>query len=66
MKTWYLLYDGSSPDGRGGGRYVGRTTDKTVARNHYKECSKDPYCTGWVEIVTDDRVDRASSATNWT
>ena len=28
MGTWYLLYDGSSPDGRGFAKYITRTIDK--------------------------------------
>ena len=52
--TWYLLFDGSSPDGRGNPNYIGRTTDKKKAVAHYKKC-KSPYSTGKVIIVTDDR-----------
>jgi len=55
-ETWYLLFGGSSPDGRGEGDYVGRTTDKKVAFKHFNRISKDPYSTGCVKIITDTRV----------
>ena len=59
MDAWYLLYDGSSPDGRGAGNYIGRTTDKKVAKAHFKKCAEDPYSTGGVTIVTDTKAWRA-------
>ena len=65
METWYLLFDGSSADGRGQGRYIGRTTDKEAARKHYMKCAKDPYSTGRVDIVTDTKIERAWSGTDW-
>ncbi len=65
METWYLLFDGISADGRGEGRYIGRTTDKEVARKHYMKCANDPYSTGRVDIVTDTRIERAWSLTDW-
>lgn len=65
MKTWYLLYDGSSADGRGTPRYIGRTLDKVVAERHYKKCENDPYCTGKVIIITDIAEMQASYWTNW-
>lgn len=48
-ETWYLLYDGTSGDGN----YCGRTTDKSVARNHYDKCRKNTYSVGKVIAVTD-------------
>lgn len=65
MDTWFLLFDGVSPDGMGQPDYVGRTTDKKKARDHYEECKDDPYCTGKVMIVTDASYTVASSFTNW-
>ena len=52
-ETLYLLFDGTSEDGRGDGTYCGRTTDKSVARKHYDECKSNPYSVGKVIVVTD-------------
>lgn len=60
--TWFLLYGGTSADGAGPGKYVGRTTDPEVARAHHHEVKNDPYSTGYVEIVTDSTCRRAWSA----
>ena len=65
MQTWYLLFGGSSADGRGEGRYAGRTTDVTEARKHYEKCAADPYSTGSVQIVTDTKMERAGPWTKW-
>lgn len=65
MKTWYLLYDGSSADGRGTPRYIGRTLDIGVAMDHYEKCESSPYCTGKVIIITDTKEEMASWKTNW-
>ena len=51
--TLYLLFDGSSPDGRGRADYIGRTTDAKVARKHFDKCKNDFYSTGKVIAVTD-------------
>lgn len=55
MSTWYLLFEGSSADGRGNPDYVGRTTDPAAAKKHFRmvDYRKDPYSTGKVMIVTD-------------
>jgi len=45
--------------------YVGRTTDKTVAEKHYKQCRKNPYSTGKVQIVTDTSSEVAYAQTRW-
>lgn len=63
--TWYLLFGGQSADGRGFGPYVGRTTDTDVAKAHYEKCSKNPYSTGRVQIVTDKNIKVAGPRTNW-
>ena len=65
METWYLLYGGESEDGRGSGKYIGRTTDKTVAEKHFKQCRKNPYSTGKVQIVTDTSSEVAYAQTRW-
>ena len=57
MKTssevWYLLYGGTSSDGAGGGSYVGRTTSKEEAIEHWTNCRRDPYSVGGVSVLTD-------------
>lgn len=50
---WFLLFDGSSADGRGAGSYCGRTTDINIARRHLLTCKKNPYSIGGVKMVTD-------------
>ncbi len=53
-ETQYLLYGGSSVDGRGPGEYKGRTTDVNVAAKYYvEEILANPYSIGYVEAVTD-------------
>ena len=61
MDTWFLLEDGSSPDGRGRGKYVGRTTDKQKALKHFMKVRKSPYSTGRVLVVTDKKMFVASN-----
>lgn len=51
--TWFLLYGGTSVDGRGPGTYQGRTTDAALARRHYEQCRRDPYSCGYVMAATD-------------
>ena len=53
MDPWFILYDGTSPDGRGSPQFCGRTTDPIEARKHFLKCDSDPYSTGRVRIVTD-------------
>lgn len=60
MAKWYLMYDGSSPDGRGGAKYFGRTTDREIAEEFYLSNKKNPYWTGYVDIVTYDKITRMS------
>ena len=57
-EIWYVLYGGTSVDGRGPGLYVGRTTDEKVALEHYHKCRKDPYSTGYVLVYMDDKAYR--------
>lgn len=64
--TWFLLYGGSSVDGRGPGIYKGRTADESVAREHHSEISKDPYSTGYVLRVTDSGIEHIHGCSKWT
>ena len=54
--VWYLLFGGSSQDGRGTGTYFGRTTDQNAAREHYDSLVTNPFSIGRVEVVTDERI----------
>lgn len=54
-EVWFLLEGGSSPDGRGPGRYEGRTTKVVDAVKHYKKVKKNPYSTGRVIVITDTK-----------
>jgi hypothetical protein len=56
VSAWYLLFEGSSQDGRGIGTYCGRTTDQDVARKHYEKLVLNQLSIGRVEIVTDERM----------
>jgi hypothetical protein len=60
--AWFLLYEGSSPDGRGTAEYVGRTTDPVVARAHHAKVSSNPYSTGYVQRITDGYARMVRSA----
>jgi hypothetical protein len=53
--TWYILYDGSSVDGRGNSDFYKRTTDKQEAIEHWEKCRNDPYFTGKVVAYTDTK-----------
>lgn len=57
-EAWYILYDGSSPDGMGRASFVLRTLDKEVAIQHSYKCDSDPYCTGYTQVVTDTSIYR--------
>lgn len=59
MGVWYLLFDGSSPDGRGEPEFIGRTLHKEVAKKHFEKVDGNPYSTGKVMIVTDFSFKRA-------
>lgn len=53
-KTWFLLYGGTSCDGRGQPTYVGRTTCPKKALKHQQMLEKgSPYSLGHVEAITD-------------
>ena len=53
---WFLLYDGTSVDGRGNPHYAGRTLDVKVAKDHLRKCMRDPYSIGNVRVVTDESI----------
>ena len=57
MVIWYLLYNGTSTDGRGIPVYCGRTTSEDEARR-YLETTKTPYSFGKVDVVTDTSITR--------
>jgi len=63
LTTVYLLFDGTSSDGRGDAKYCGKTGDKTVAVAHYKKCDKNPYSVGKVMVATDTAFYRAFDET---
>lgn len=51
---WYVLYSGSSEDGRGPGVYWGRTTSTMTALTFYrKNIKNNPHSTGRVVGFTD-------------
>ena len=52
----FHLYDGSSEDGRGMGKYVGRTLDPKKALEHHYKVRSSWYSTGKVDVVTDDKI----------
>ena len=62
MNNWNLMYDGSSPDGRGGAKYIGRTEGWEIARAFFDTRESNPYWTGYVEIITDDKIIRIRSS----
>ena len=53
MEEWFLLYDGSSVDGRGSPDYFGRTKDRKLAMEWLKERETNPYSIARVMIITD-------------
>lgn len=54
-ENWYILYGGTSADGLGPSKFIGRTTDRDIAMEHYLAIRNDPYSTGKVVIITNDR-----------
>ncbi len=49
---WYLLFHGTSPDGRGGARYQERTENPEKARDFLRQERADPYTTSYVVEIT--------------
>lgn len=62
---WYILYDVDSVDGRGDPTYYGRTTDKEVAKAHWKKCNSSPYSVGEVVAFTDTNFPPCLITPNW-
>lgn len=56
--TWYLLFEGTSVDGRGQASYKCRTDVLAIAEAHKRRISKNPYNTGYVVVVTDTTYTR--------
>lgn len=65
MKTWYILLRGESVDGRGFPEYFRRTTDKSIAREYYKDCYNNQHSMGQVWIFTDSERVLADYFTDW-
>jgi len=63
--TWYVLYDGQSVDGMGHPKYYTRTTNKVVAKKHWKKCKDNPYSTGKVVAYTDTKEIRIIFDYDW-
>jgi hypothetical protein len=64
-ETWYLLFAGTTADGRGDANYTGRTTDKSIAKKHWDECKSNPYSVGKVIVVTDTKHKRIIFDYDW-
>lgn len=63
MTTVYLLFDGTSTDGRGEPSYVGKTTHPKEAKKHFDKCSKSPYSIGKVMVANDFALFTADKGT---
>jgi len=50
---WFLLFDGTSSDGRGPAAYCGRTTDIATAERYLQKFKAGPYSVGGVRVATD-------------
>lgn len=57
----FILYGGSSADGRGEGDFESRTADPKVAYDHWRTIKGDPYSTGCVQVLTDQGVEFIST-----
>lgn len=53
LTTVYLLFDGTSVDGRGEPEYAGKTTHIKIAKAHFEKCRKNPYSIGRVMVAND-------------
>lgn len=58
MKTIYLLFDGSSEDGRGTPSFIEATEDRIKALSHYQKVTDNPYSTGYVQVLTKTSLER--------
>lgn len=57
---WFVIMDGSSPDGRGDSRFVCRTTDAGLVRAFLKKNQDNPYWTGFVLVIRDRGIENVS------
>lgn len=58
---WFILYGGDSEDGRGFGKYIGRTVFPGTALTHYRKYIKNnPYSVGYVQAVWPDRMEHVN------
>lgn len=64
MENWFVLFAGSSPDGRGTPEYVGRTTDVEKAKQHLFDLRKSPYGFGHVDAFIGDNYVQCHTAAN--
>lgn len=53
METSFLLFNDYIINGRRECNFIGRTVNKTEAKNHYNKCKENPYSTGQVWIVNE-------------
>lgn len=56
--SWYLVFTGSSVDGRGIPEFRWRTTDKEEALKFFRTCVSTPYDFGHIAEVTDKTYTR--------
>lgn len=59
-QPWFVLYDGTSTDGRGQPKYSGRTLDVNQALKHLEKCAANPYSIGKVKVFTEKNAFQAS------
>lgn len=52
----FLLYGGSSEDGRGQSRFKRKTKIRKIAEDHLRQIQSNPYCFGHVVWIGDDFV----------
>lgn len=60
-ETWYVLYGGTSTDGRGSPEFVCRTTNGFEAFRWFNNQTANPYSIGCVDIISDTGIKRAVS-----
>lgn len=55
--AWYLLFDGVYIEGAANNspKFMGRTTDKETAKEHYIRVARNSMSTGYVIMITDDK-----------
>jgi hypothetical protein len=58
---WFVLFGGSSVDGRGEGSFLRRTTDASEAAAHFQKCANDFYSIGYVLKITDAWCEKCRS-----